>query len=229
LTIDEHYTRMNLDAQIGPHVVVTIADTGIGIPPQTLDRVFDPFFTTKEIGKGTGLGLSTVLGIVKSHRGFIKIDTEVGEGTQVRVFLPATELHEAETVVNTAVSKGQGQLILVVDDEVAVREVTQITLETHGYKVMTANDGVEAIALYAEHKHEISVVVLDMMMPFLDAATTVRTLNKLNDRVQIIAMSGLATQESVGKTMGEQIQSFLAKPFTAQELLSLLNRLCSKN
>jgi two-component system, cell cycle sensor histidine kinase and response regulator CckA len=228
LTIDENYARMNLDAQVGSYVVVTIADTGIGIPPQTLDRIFDPFFTTKEIGKGTGLGLSTVLGIVKSHRGFIKIDTEVGDGTQVKVFLPATESQETETAANTAVSNGRGQLILVVDDEVAVQEVTQITLETHGYKVMTASDGVEAIALYAEHKHEISVVVLDMMMPFLDAATTVRTLNKINPQVQIIAMSGLATQESLGKTMGEQIQAFLAKPFTAQELLSLLHHLCSK-
>jgi two-component system, cell cycle sensor histidine kinase and response regulator CckA len=228
LTIDENYARMNLEAQIGSYVVVTIADTGIGIPLQTLDRIFDPFFTTKEIGKGTGLGLSTVLGIVKSHRGFINIESEVGEGTQVRVYLPATELQETETVVNTAVSKGKGELILVVDDEVAVREVTQITLETHGYKVMTASDGVEAIALYAEYKHEISVVVLDMMMPFLDATTTVRTLSKLNPQVQIIAMSGLATQESVMKTMSEQIQAFLAKPFTAQELLSLLRHLCAK-
>jgi two-component system, cell cycle sensor histidine kinase and response regulator CckA len=226
LMIDEHYVRMNLDAQIGPHVVITIADTGVGIPPQTLDRIFEPFFTTKEIGKGTGLGLSTVLGIVKSHRGFINVESEVGEGTQVRVYLPATDSQEPATVVNAVVPKGKGELILVVDDEVAVREVTQITLETHGYSVITACDGVEAIALYAERKHEISAVVLDMMMPFLDPATTVRTLNKLNPQVPIIAMSGLATQESVMTTMDEQVRAFLAKPFTAQELLSLLHHHC---
>jgi two-component system, cell cycle sensor histidine kinase and response regulator CckA len=229
LTIDENYARMNLDAQIGSYVAMTIADTGIGIPPQTLDRIFDPFFTTKEIGKGTGLGLSTVLGIVKSHRGFIDVDSEVGTGTRFKVYLPATDSTETAAVANPAIPKGKGELILVVDDEVAVKEVTQITLETHGYNVITASDGVEAIALYAEHKHEISVVVLDMMMPFLDATTTVRTLSKLNPQIQIIAMSGLATQESVMQNMGEQIQAFLAKPFTAQELLSLLHHLCRKN
>jgi two-component system, cell cycle sensor histidine kinase and response regulator CckA len=229
LTIDENYARMNLDAQIGSYVVVTIADTGMGIPPQTLDRIFDPFFTTKEIGKGTGLGLSTVLGIVKSHRGFIEIDSEVGKGTRFRVYLPATDSPQTEAVVNPVIPKGKGELILVVDDEVAVKEVTQITLETHGYTVMTASDGVEAIALYAQYRNEISVVVLDIMMPFLDAATTVRTLSKLNPQVQIVAMSGLATQESVMQTMSQQLQAFLAKPFTAQELLSLLYHLCGKN
>jgi two-component system, cell cycle sensor histidine kinase and response regulator CckA len=226
LEIDENYVRMNLDAQVGPYVVITIGDTGIGIPPKNLDRIFDPFFTTKEIGKGTGLGLSTVLGIVKSHRGFINTDTELDKGTQFKVYLPATDIREIEAVVNAAPPMGQGELILVVDDEGAVQEVMKVTLETHGYKAMTASDGVEAIALYAEYKREISVVVLDMMMPALDAAITIRTLSKLNPQVQIVAMSGLVTYESVMETLSDKVQAFLAKPFTAQELLSLLHRLC---
>ncbi|WP_404783818.1 response regulator [Altericista sp. CCNU0014] len=226
LEIDEHYARMHLDAQVGSYVVVTIADTGTGIPPKILDRIFDPFFTTKEIGKGTGLGLSTVLGIVKSHRGSIDVHSELGKGTQFKVYLPATETAEEEAVVNTEPPLGRGELILVVDDEVAVQEITQATLEAYCYKVVTANNGIEAIALYAERKDEISVVLIDLMMPELDSITAIRTLRKLNPQVQIIAMSGLVTHESVAKTMREGIQAFLAKPFTAPELLNLLPQLC---
>jgi two-component system, cell cycle sensor histidine kinase and response regulator CckA len=229
LVIDEHYARMNLDVEVGAYVAITIADTGSGISPKNLDHIFDPFFTTKEIGKGTGLGLSTVLGIVKSHQGFIKVDSEVGKGTQFKVYLPATDVKEIEVPANTLPPLGQGELILVVDDEVAVQEVTQITLEIHGYRVMTASDGVEAIALYAQYKDKISVVLLDMMMPLLDGATTIRALSKLNPRVQIVVMSGLVTYESAMETIGEKIQAFLAKPFTAQELLNLLHRVCTKN
>lgn len=229
LMIDQNYARMHLDAQVGAYVMVTITDTGVGMPPEILDRIFDPFFTTKEIGKGTGLGLSTVMGIVKSHGGFVNVYSEVGKGTRFNVYLPATDTDEKEETTNSEVAFGQGELILVVDDEVAIQEITKTTLETYNYRVMVANDGVEAIALYAEHKHEISVVLLDLMMPSLDSATTIRTLCKLNPQIQIIAMSGLATNESVTRTMGEGVQAFLAKPFTASELLHLLSRLCAKN
>ncbi len=228
LTIDKNYARMNLDAHVGPYVVVTIADTGMGIPPDIIERIFDPFFTTKDIGKGTGLGLSTVIGIVKSHQGFINVYSEVGKGTRFTVYLPATEIDETKTIVEADPPYGQGELILVVDDETAIQEITQVTLESHGYTVMTANDGIEAIALYAEHKQNISAVLLDLMMPSLDSATTMRTLHKLDPQVRIIAMSGLATNESVTKTMKEGVQAFLAKPFTAPELLNLLARILLK-
>jgi two-component system, cell cycle sensor histidine kinase and response regulator CckA len=228
LDIDENYARMHLDAKVGSYVAVTISDTGIGIPHNILDRIFDPFFTTKEIGKGTGLGLSTVLGIVNSHRGWIDVQSEVSKGTRFKVYLPATEIAEMTAAVNLKPPLGQGELILVVDDEVAVQEITQATLEAHHYKVMTANDGIEAIALYAEHRDEISVVLMDLMMPELDSVTAIRTLSKLNPHIQIIAMSGLATHEAVATTMGAGVQAFLAKPFTALELLNLLPPLCSK-
>jgi two-component system cell cycle sensor histidine kinase/response regulator CckA len=229
VAIDENYARMHLEAQVGSYVVVEIADTGMGMPPDILDRIFDPFFTTKEIGKGTGLGLATAIGIVKSHHGFINVYSEVGKGSKFKVYLPTTDASETETVVDVEPPMGEGELILVVDDEVPVQEITQATLEAHGYKAMTANDGIEAIAFYAEHKHEIKVILLDMMMPALDSVTTIRTLCKLNPQVQIIAMSGLATNESVSKTRNEGVQAFLAKPFTATELLNLLSRLCGRN
>jgi two-component system, cell cycle sensor histidine kinase and response regulator CckA len=220
--IDESYARMHLEAQVGAYIAIAIADTGTGIAPEILDRIFDPFFTTKEIGKGTGLGLSTAIGIVKSHHGFINVDSEVGKGTQFQVYLPATATSPVTPVTKATLPSGQGELILVVDDEVAIQEITKATLETYGYRVMTASDGIEAIALYAEHKQEIAFVLLDMMMPLLDSATIIRTLSQLDPQVQIIAMSGLATNETVKKTIDGGVRAFLAKPFTASELLQLL-------
>jgi two-component system, cell cycle sensor histidine kinase and response regulator CckA len=233
VVIDENYAHMHLDAQAGSYLVVTVTDTGTGISPKILGSIFDPFFTTKEIGKGTGLGLSTAIGIVKSHRGFIDVFSEVESGTRFKVFLPAIDIVAVESIntdtdsitTESKLPMGQSELILVVDDEVAVQEITQVTLEVHGYRVLTASDGIEAIAVYAEHKHEISVILLDMMMPSLDSATTIRTLRKLNPQVQIIAMSGLATNEAITRTMNEGVKAFLAKPFTADELLSLLPNL----
>jgi two-component system, cell cycle sensor histidine kinase and response regulator CckA len=235
LAIDASFAQMHLDAQVGHYLVVTVADTGMGIPAKILNNIFDPFFTTKEIGKGTGLGLSTVIGIVKSHYGFIDVFSEIGVGTKFKVYLPATDILEAAPIpssptnFNPQKNLSQSKLILVVDDEVAVQEIMQATLETYGYRVITASDGIEAIACYAEHKHNISAVLLDMMMPLLDSATTIRALLKLNPQVKIIAMSGLATNEAVNKTMNEGVQAFLAKPFTAVELLDLLSRLCSSD
>ncbi len=226
--IDEDYAQMHLGAQAGSYVLVTISDTGTGIPVAILDCIFDPFFTTKEIGKGTGLGLATVLGIVKSHKGFINVSTEVDKGTHFQVYFPATAGLETATVINTEAPLGRGEFILVVDDELAIQEVTKVMLEDHHYQVITANNGIEAIDLYREHQHQISVVLLDMMMPSLDSITTIRRLRKLNDQVPIVAMSGLATPEAVAETKREGVQVFLAKPFTALELLNILFQICSK-
>jgi two-component system, cell cycle sensor histidine kinase and response regulator CckA len=230
LEIDQkNSARLNLDAHAGNYVVIAVTDTGTGIQPQILDRIFDPFFTTKDIGKGTGLGLSTVVGIVKSHHGLIDVDSEVGKGTRFKVYLPATVTSEiAPVVVTTPSASGQGELILVVDDEVPIQVITTATLEMHGYRVMTANDGIEAIALYAQHQQEIGVVLMDMMMPNLDSITIVRALRKFNPQVQIIAMSGLATSEVVAQTINEGVKAFLPKPFTAAELLNTMSNLCSQ-
>lgn len=220
--IDENYTRMNLDARVGAYIVITVSDEGSGIAPDILDRIFEPFFTTKDLGKGTGLGLSTVLGIVKSHHGFIDVTSQLSKGTQFRIFLPAivaTELHEPE---NLAVGNGNNELILVVDDEAAIREVNQATLESYHYRVLTANDGIEAISLYAQHKHEISLVLLDMMMPAMDGATTIRTLQRINPQVKIVAMSGLASSTALENATQVGIQGFLAKPYTARELIKAI-------
>ncbi len=226
--LDKIYARLHIDACAGRYVVVTVADTGVGIPTDLQDRIFEPFFTTKELGKGTGLGLSTVLGIVKSHGGFINVYSEIGKGAEFKVYLPSNDLEKPENQKEIAPSKGKNELILVVDDETAIRQITKTSLENYKYRVLTAKDGIEAIAIYAERKTEISVVLLDLMMPNLDSLTVIRTLKTLNPQVRIVAMSGLAANESITKTFGTGIPTFLAKPFTVDELLNAVSTVNSR-
>jgi two-component system, cell cycle sensor histidine kinase and response regulator CckA len=224
LVIDENYMRMNLDAQVGPYVMVSVSDTGMGIPPEALDRIFEPFFTTKELGKGTGLGLSTVLGIVKSHGGFVEVLSSLGSGTQFKIYIPAVQAIETLPVQDDEPVAGEGELILVVDDEASIREVNQASLETHNYRVLTACDGIEAIAHYVQRKDEIDLVLIDMMMPSMDGMTAIRTLNKINPQVKIIAVSGLLSNTQIPEPVNSNIQAFLPKPYTAKELVRTIHQ-----
>ncbi|MDJ0693270.1 response regulator [Mastigocoleus sp. MO_188.B34] len=223
MVVDENYAQMDLDAREGSYIVINITDTGVGIRPDILDRIFEPFFTTKELGKGTGLGLSTVLGIVKSHGGFIQVFSEIGHGSQFKIYLPAQQTKEYQEEADLEFPHGNGELILVVDDEDSIRNVTKTSLETHNYKAITAKDGIEAIALYAEHRDEISIVLTDMIMPSMDGITTIRTLQKINPTVKIIAVSGLATTEKLNAVTNIGVQAFLAKPYTAKQLLQTID------
>ena len=219
--IDDNYARMNLEAKPGAFVLITIADTGMGISPNIINRVFEPFFTTKEHGKGTGLGLSTALGIVKGHGGFINVYSEPGRGTQFKVYLPAAETPFTVQPESTgSLPTGRGELILVVDDELAIREITKGTLEAYGYRALTAGDGTEAVALYAQHRDEIKVVLTDVMMPYMDGPATIRALQKMSPNVTIIACSGLAEHSKAI----EGVKAFLPKPYTAEKLLKTLDQ-----
>ncbi|MDJ0615976.1 MAG: PAS domain S-box protein [Calothrix sp. MO_192.B10] len=225
--VDETYARMYLDAKVGHYIKITISDTGIGIPGKMIDRIYDPFFTTKEVGKGTGLALSVVSGILKNHGGFIGVSSKVGEGSQFKVYLPSTSALSAEVAEDEAVLTGQGELILVVDDEAAICQSMKKSLETHNYKVITAKDGIEAISLYVLH-HEIRVILMDIMMPYMDGAMAIQTLHKINPQVKIIAMSGLVSSEELKQVTTSDIQGFLYKPFTAIELLNTLHQALSE-
>ncbi|NMG06161.1 hybrid sensor histidine kinase/response regulator [Brasilonema sp. UFV-L1] len=227
--VDQNYAKMYLDARVGSYVVMTVTDTGVGIPQEIKDRMFEPFFTTKDLGKGTGLGLSTVLGIIKSHGGFVNVYSEVGKGSQFKVFLPAQEAIETPKEQDPELPNGNGELILVVDDEDSIRDVTKTSLESYNYKAITASDGIEAIALYAEHQNEISVVLTDMVMPSMDGITTIRTLQKINPGVKIIAVSGLASSEKVNTVNNMGVKAFLAKPYTAKQLLQTISAVKSGN
>ncbi|MBD1840414.1 response regulator [Coleofasciculus sp. FACHB-64] len=231
LWVDKHYVRMNLDAKVGPYVVITVSDTGMGISREIIDRIFEPFFTTKEIGQGTGLGLSTVMGIVKSHGGFVQVLSEVGQGTQFYIYLPVTQatIPDETKSLPHELPRGQGELILVVDDEYSIRELTKISLETYNYKVLTATDGVEALVLYAEHKQDINAVLVDMMMPAMDGITTIRALQKINPQVKIIAVSGLTSNYQITEIAGNNVKTFLPKPYTSEELLKNIQVVLGKN
>ncbi|HEY9833281.1 MAG TPA: PAS domain S-box protein [Stenomitos sp.] len=227
IVIDESYARMNIDAHVGAYVVFTVKDTGVGMPPEVVERIFEPFFTTKELGKGTGLGLSTVLSIVKSHGGFLEVTSTLDEGTQIAVYLPAIEATQIPQISESEFSQGQGELILVVDDEAAIRETSKTSLEAYNYRVLTANDGIDAIALYAQHQQEISLVLIDMMMPLMDGSTTIRTLKKINPHIKIIAVSGLVPSTRLTESKNSGAQAFLAKPYTTTDLLKTINEVIS--
>ena len=225
--IDENYARMQPDAKPGPYVVITISDTGVGIPPALLDKVFEPFFTTKEIGKGTGLGLSTVLGIVRSHGGFLNVYSEVGKGTRFKVHLPAADPAQTQPPKDDAIElpKGNGELILVADDEFAIRQIIRVTLEANQYKVLTASDGTEAVALFAQRGSEIKAVLVDIMMPYMDGPATVRALQRMDPSVRCMAVSGLMENDKVSEMSENGKIVFLAKPFTTEQLLLNLREL----
>ena len=222
--VDENYARMHLEAKPGRFVMISVTDTGPGMSPEVQSRIFEPFFTTKEMTKGTGLGLSTALTIVKSHGGFINVYSELHKGSQFTIYLPALDSPGAvdSAALQTDLPLGHGELILVVDDEESIREITRGTLETFGYTVVTASDGTEALALYADKKNEIAAVLTDMVMPFMDGSATIRALQRMNPNIRIIAASGLGAGQRAGEGALEGVAVFLNKPYTAEKLLKTL-------
>ncbi|MBV9388616.1 MAG: response regulator [Chroococcidiopsidaceae cyanobacterium CP_BM_ER_R8_30] len=224
--VDRAFAQTNLDAQIGNYTVVTVADTGTGIPLEVRDRIFDPFFTTKPLGQGTGLGLSTVLGIVKNYGGFLQVFSEVGCGTQVKVYLPVVEGTSTSSSQPEKRFDGNGELVLIVDDDVAVQLSTQLLLESHNCKVLLTNDGMKAIELYAQHQNEIKLIFLDIMMPNMSGISLTQKLKEMNPMVKIIATSGLpANREPV---LAAGANAFLPKPYTLDDLLENLHTLMTE-
>jgi two-component system cell cycle sensor histidine kinase/response regulator CckA len=231
VAIDEATASANPSAQPGRHVLITIADSGCGIPPDIIDRIFDPFFTTKSQGKGTGLGLATVLGIVKAHGGFLQVQSTVGQGTEFRVYLPAI-LENTEAAHNPpampAAIHGQGETILVIDDEASVREIVGATLEAYGYQVMLAADGHLGVDLYRQHANKIKAVLTDMMMPTMQGNQVIAALHAIKPDLPIMAMSGLLDAKKLDFTVEPGRLQILQKPMSSEQLFhavhSLLNQ-----
>jgi len=226
LVIDAHCSGLSVEARPGPYVAIEVEDTGTGIPPELVERIFDPFFTTKGPGKGTGLGLSTSMAIVRSHAGYIQVYSEPGKGSRFRVYLPSTTGSTAlEEVREPDLPRGNGELVLLVDDEASVRQITRQTLEAFGYRVVFACDGAEAVAIYAARKDEIAVVLTDMMMPVMDGPATILVILRLNPVARIIAASGLDAGDRLSRVVSAGIRHFLPKPYNAETLLKAMKEI----
>ncbi|NEZ59003.1 response regulator [Leptolyngbyaceae cyanobacterium CCMR0081] len=225
LVIDEPYLQMHGDATPGPHVMVTVTDTGTGIAPEIQEHIFDPFFTTKSTGQGTGLGLAAVLNIVKSHNGFITMQTAVGEGSQFHVYLPADPNSVSVPTPPLELLCGHQEVILVVDDDPAICKVMRLSLETYGYQVLIANDGLGAIAMLAEHRALVRCILIDLMMPDMDGQTAIPLLQRLQPEVKVVAMTGAIIPTQADSVANElRLDGTLNKPFTTRDLLMLLQK-----
>jgi len=231
IEFDEQYATMMPEAKAGHYVLIRVTDTGRGIPPELIERIFEPFFTTKELGAGTGLGLSTVMGIVKSHGGFLTVGSQVNQGTEFAVYLPAAPGSQAaeNEMIPEAAPRGHGELILVVDDEIAITEISRKVLEKYGYRVVTAADGVEALTLYARQSSEIKAVITDVEMPFLDGFGLVRAIKRMQPDARILVSTGRDSDDGQPDKLGQLreagVTSFLTKPFTAPTLLGVVHEL----
>jgi two-component system, cell cycle sensor histidine kinase and response regulator CckA len=231
--VDEHYHVLHAPGRPGPYVVFEVADTGCGIAPGDMERIFDPFFTTKEFGKGTGLGLSTVLGIVKSHQGLLAVDTALKKGTTFKALFPVSAKASNSIVskIQLPAPRGEGQAVLIIDDEVNIVATNRRMLEKHGYRVLTANNGQQALEVYKLNRPDIELVVTDIMMPNLDGMGLIRALKAMNPEIKIIASSGLGS--GLGNVSGGDnraselndlgVNAFLSKPYQAEKLLGVIN------
>ncbi|MGO8765963.1 MAG: PAS domain S-box protein [Limisphaerales bacterium] len=216
------------DVAPGNFVCITVADTGVGIPSETVEKIFQPFFTTKG-DKGTGLGLSTSQNIVKSHDGFITVQSQAGAGARFEVYLPACDSQTPDTsmIRKSPPPSGHGERILVVDDEEAILAITQAALENYGYEVFTANSGVQAVNLFAQHHDAISLVICDLAMPLMDGPATIQSLRKISPDLKVILISGSGRDPSEFVSEIKE-DAFIAKPFTNENLLRSVHQALSK-
>jgi PAS domain S-box-containing protein len=222
--VDEHYASMMAGAKPGPHVMFCICDTGEGMPRTVIDKIFDPFFTTKEVGNGAGLGLSTALGIVKSHGGFISVYSEIRSGSTFKVFLPAQLSEETSSQSDMAFEtlKGNGQVILVVDDKLAILNLTRLVLEKHNYRVLTANGASEAVILFSQEADSIAALVTDVMMPGTDGIALIRAIQQIRPGLKCIASTGQGEQTRLTELQSLGVVNVLSKPYDTQKLLKTI-------
>ena len=203
----------------GMYVQLSVTDTGTGMPPEVQERIFDPFFTTKKMGRGTGLGLASAYGIVKSHKGYIEVESTIGQGTTFFIYLPASDRQPQEIrEENQRVTSGSGTLLLV-DDEQNVLTVTAQMLNRSGYTVIEAKSGREAIERYSRSKDDIDLVILDMVMPEMGGGDVFDRLKELNPGVKVLLASGYSLEGQAREIMKRGCDGFIQKPFSLSELI----------
>jgi two-component system cell cycle sensor histidine kinase/response regulator CckA len=209
----------------GEWIVLSVLDTGVGIPPEVMPHLFEPFFTTKEPGIGTGLGLAQVYGIVKQHDGYIDVASQVGVGTTFLVYLHALEVPEVP--VPTALvepPRGQGQTILLVEDEPTVRQASEAMLERLGYQVLVAADGQQAQVLHTEHPGEIALVLSDLVMPKMGGLELYRLLRERDPAIRMVVVTGYPLGQEIATLLAQGILGWIQKPFLLNELAQVVHR-----
>lgn len=214
------------DARPGTYLAIELEDTGTGIPPEVLASIWEPFFTTKGASKGTGLGLSTVRGIIETHGGFVTVSTTPGHGSTFGVCLPEVPpaAGAGSPLAGLTALRGKGELILVVEDEAMIRDIATATLSRHGYRVLAARDGTEAVTLFAARSKEIPLVITDLNMPNLAGPALAGIVRRFNPAVKIIAMSGVPFDDEGARSDTPLIDAFIAKPFTIESLLFAVHK-----
>ena len=223
--LDDNYVSMNKQARVGDFVVFTVTDSGCGIPLEVIDRIFEPFFTTKPVGEGSGIGLATVMAITKSHDGFVNVYSESGKGSTFKVYLPAASgatAADSARADDAAMPRGNGETVLIVDDEASILAITSQTLQAFGYKTLMASNGAAAVAVYAQSRKDIAVVLTDMMMPVMDGPATILAIRQINPKAKIIAGSGLDANGNVVSATEAGVNHFIKKPYTAIDLLTMI-------
>jgi PAS domain S-box-containing protein len=225
--VDQAEAELNPEAVPGAYVCISVSDTGGGVPPEILPRIFEPFFTTKEVGKGTGLGLATVFGIVKQHNGWLKVDNEPGRGATFRIYLPATAApaSAAAPAASRAKPAGGSETILLAEDELMVRKLVRSILERHGYQVLAADTGVEALKLWREHRGSVALLLTDLVMPGgLSGLELARQMQAENSLLKVVFISGYSAEIAGRELQLHSGENFVQKPFTTEQLLDTLRR-----
>lgn len=221
IDINAAYVQKQPKARSGRHVCLTVKDTGCGMNPETLRRVFEPFFTTKDVGKGTGLGLATVYGIVDQHRGWIEVTSEPGKGTTFNIYLPETDETNAKPAEHTSqpgIHRGK-ETILLVEDELALRELARLVLEDYEYRVLEAGSGVQALKVWEQHKNEIDMLLTDMVMPEgMTGRELAERLQTERPDIKVLYSSGYSPDVVGGCFKLPENSFFLAKPYQPPKL-----------
>jgi len=212
----------------GNYVLLSVADTGIGMDQKTMARIFDPFFTTKELGRGTGLGLASAYGIIKGHNGYINVRSEVGKGATFLIYLPASEGEVEEQVKRDEEVLMGRETVLLIDDEEYVLDVGEKILKTLGYKILTADSGEKAVELYKKNQDQIDLVILDLIMPYKGGGETFDLLRGINLEVKVLLSSGYSMDGQTMEIMKRGCKSFIQKPFSIKELSQKLREILDK-
>jgi signal transduction histidine kinase/CheY-like chemotaxis protein len=227
--LNNEYVQSHLGARAGRYVMLAVSDTGAGMDDETKSHIFEPFFTTKEAGKGTGLGLATVYGIVKQSNGYISVESEVGQGTAFKVYLPRVdEAAEPLTLSSLAPEKParrRTETVLLAEDEEVVRNLTRQVLEMNGYKVLEAANGGAALMLCEEHKGPIHLLITDVVMPEMSGRKLAERLSAVRPNMRVLYMSGYTDEAIIRHGVLDEGTEFIQKPFTPESLAHKINEL----